>query len=569
MINYKNEISKIISESINGVEILPEYIEIPKYANNGDFAFPCFRLAKELKKSPIAIAEEIKQNIKLDNNLIEKMDVVGGYLNFYTNKENFAKEVLEEVNAKQENYGSSKIGENKNIVIDYSSPNIAKPFHIGHLRSTVIGGALYNIYKFLGYNTIGINHLGDWGTQFGKLIEGYTRWGSEYNIEENPIDELTKIYVRINALCKEDESVLEECRNNFKKLEDGDKYCTEIWNKFRKLSLEEFQRVYDLLGSKFDSWNGEAFYSDKMNEVVDILEKSGKLEESEGARIINLEYAKIDTPCIIGKTNGSTTYATRDLAAIMYRARTYNFDKALYVTSYEQVLHFKQVFEVAKLLGLDEKYTKGLEHVPFGMVQLKTGKMSTREGNIIKLEDLLNESITRAQKIIEEKNSELEDKEDVAKKVGIGAIIFNDLANSRIKDEIFDWDVILNFQGETGPYIQYMYVRTKSVLEKAGYIPEYNEPLVKNLLDKDSMNVINLIYQFEDTLIQVTEKNEPSILSRYLINLAKEYSSFYNNNKIITEDKNVQDARLYLTYAVGNILKTGANLLGIQMPNKM
>lgn len=569
MINYKNEISKIISESINGVEILPEYIEIPKYANNGDFAFPCFRLAKELKKSPIAIAEEIKQNIKLDNNLIEKMDVVGGYLNFYTNKENFAKEVLEEVNAKQENYGSSQIGENKNIVIDYSSPNIAKPFHIGHLRSTVIGGALYNIYKFLGYNTIGINHLGDWGTQFGKLIEGYTRWGSEYNIEENPIDELTKIYVRINALCKEDESVLEECRNNFKKLEDGDKYCTEIWNKFRKLSLEEFQRVYDLLGSKFDSWNGEAFYSDKMNEVVDILEKSGKLEESEGARIINLEYAKIDTPCIIGKTNGSTTYATRDLAAIMYRARTYNFDKALYVTSYEQVLHFKQVFEVAKLLGLDEKYTKGLEHVPFGMVQLKTGKMSTREGNIIKLEDLLNESITRAQKIIEEKNSELEDKEDVAKKVGIGAIIFNDLANSRIKDEIFDWDAILNFQGETGPYIQYMYVRTKSVLEKAGYIPEYNEPLVKNLLDKDSMNVINLIYQFEDTLIQVTEKNEPSILSRYLINLAKEYSSFYNNNKIITEDKNVQDARLYLTYAVGNILKTGANLLGIQMPNKM
>lgn len=569
MINYKNEISKIISESINGVEILPEYIEIPKYANNGDFAFPCFRLAKELKKSPIAIAEEIKQNIKLDNNLIEKMDVVGGYLNFYTNKENFAKEVLEEVNAKQENYGSSKIGENKNIVIDYSSPNIAKPFHIGHLRSTVIGGALYNIYKFLGYNTIGINHLGDWGTQFGKLIEGYKRWGSEYNIEENPIDELTKIYVRINALCKEDESVLEECRNNFKKLEDGDKYCTEIWNKFRKLSLEEFQRVYDLLGSKFDSWNGEAFYSDKMNEVVDKLEKSGKLEESEGARIINLEYAKIDTPCIIGKTNGSTTYATRDLAAIMYRARTYNFDKALYVTSYEQVLHFKQVFEVAKLLGLDEKYTKGLEHVPFGMVQLKTGKMSTREGNIIKLEDLLNESITRAQKIIEEKNSELEDKEDVAKKVGIGAIIFNDLANSRIKDEIFDWDAILNFQGETGPYIQYMYVRTKSVLEKAGYIPEYNEPLVKNLLDKDSMNVINLIYQFEDTLIQVTEKNEPSILSRYLINLAKEYSSFYNNNKIITEDKNVQDARLYLTYAVGNILKTGANLLGIQMPNKM
>ena len=575
MKDFKDIIANKIAEVVNlPKEKIIENIGVPKDASNGDFAFPCFTLAKELKKSPAIIATELQDKIveslhQEENAIIAEVNAVNGFLNFKLNRKEIAKELIQEFDISKENFGTKKQEKPKNIVIDYSSPNIAKPFHIGHLRSTVIGGALYNIYKYLGYNVTGINHLGDYGTQFGKLIEGYKMWKNEYNIEENPIDELTKIYVRINALCKEDKSVLEECRNNFKKLEDGDKYCTEIWNKFRKLSLEEFQRVYDLLGSKFDSWNGEAFYSDKMNEVVDILEKTGKLEESEGARIINLEYAKIDTPCIIGKTNGSTTYATRDLAAIMYRARTYNFDKALYVTSYEQVLHFKQVFEVAKLLGLDEKYTKGLEHVPFGMVQLKTGKMSTREGNIIKLEDLLNESITRAQKIIEEKNSELEDKEDVAKKVGIGAIIFNDLANSRIKDEIFDWDAILNFQGETGPYIQYMYVRTKSVLEKAGYVPKYNESLVKNLLDKDSMNVINLIYQFEDTLIQVTEKNEPSILSRYLINLAKEYSSFYNNNKIITEDKNVQDARLYLTYAVGNILKTGANLLGIQMPNKM
>ena len=279
---------------------------------------------------------------------------------------------------------------------DYSCPNIAKTFHIGHLRSTVIGGALYNIYKYLGYNVTGINHLGDYGTQFGKLIEGYKLWGKEYDIEKDPINELTKIYVRINEACKNDEKVLENCRNNFKKLEDGDPYCVEIWKKFRELSLKEFQKVYDLLGSKFDSWNGEAFYSDKMPEVIDILEKTGKLVESEGAKIIDLEDKGIDTPCIIEKSNGSTTYATRDLAAIMYRARTYDFDKALYVTSYEQTLHFKQIFEVAKLLGLDDKYTNGLEHVPFGMVLLQTGKMSTREGNFVKLEDLLNEAISRA-----------------------------------------------------------------------------------------------------------------------------------------------------------------------------
>ena len=491
------------------------------------------------------------------------------YLNFYTNKETLVKDVLAQIEEKKENYGSDTIGNGKNIVIDYSSPNIAKPFHIGHLRSTVIGGALYQIYRFLGYHTIGVNHLGDYGTQFGKLIEGYKRWGSEYAIEENPIDELTKIYVRINNLCKEDESVLEQCRNNFKKLEDKDPYCTQLWEKFKTLSLKEFQRVYDMLGSKFDSLNGEAFYSDKMAEVIQKLEETGKLVESEGAKIINLEEQGIDTPCIIGKTNGSTTYATRDLAAILYRARNYDFDQNIYITSYEQVLHFKQVFEVAKLLDLDEKYTKGLEHVAFGMVQLKTGKMSTREGNIIKLEDLLNESIDRAKKIIEEKNPNLENKEEVAKKVGIGAVIFNDLSNSRIKDEIFDWDTILNFQGETGPYVQYIYVRTKSVLEKAGYVPSMQEVDTKQLLDKQSVAVIKTLQRFNSVIKQAAEKNEPSMIARYLINLAQSFSSFYNENHIIVEEKKVQDARLYLTSAVGMVLKTGAGLLGIQMPDRM
>ena len=569
MIDFKsiiaNEISKVVS--INQDEI-KKSIEKPKGTENGDYAFPCFRLAKTLKKAPQAIATEIKENIQINENQITKVEVVGGYLNFFVNKELLAKEVLQEM-ANAEEYGKSAIGNGKNIVIDYSAPNIAKPFHIGHLRSTVIGAALYKIYKYLGYNVTGINHLGDYGTQFGKLIEGYKLWGNEYNIEENPIDELTKIYIRINQACKEDEQILENCRNNFKKLEDGDPYCVELWQKFRELSLKEFKKVYDLLGSKFDSWNGEAFYSDKMSEIVEILEKSGKLIESEGAKIVDLEDKGINTPCIIEKSNGSSTYATRDLAAIMYRARTYDFDKALYVTSYEQVLHFKQIFEVAKFLGLDEKYTNVLEHVSFGMVLLPTGKMSTREGTSVKLLDLLNEAISRAKLIIEQKNPELENKDEVAKRVGVGAVIFNDLANNRVKDEIFDWDTILNFQGETGPYIQYTYVRTKSVIEKAGGVPQVSTVDSKLLQDEYSIKLLKLIYDFEDVLVQVTDKNEPSILSRYLIDVAKAYSNFYNENKIINEDKELQDARVYLTYSVGKILSIGAGLLGIEMPERM
>ena len=569
MIDFKKKIAEEISKTVNiEKEEIETYIEKPIDNKNGDYAFPCFRLAKELKKAPPIIANEIKEKIELDTSIIEDVQVVGGYLNFYINKETITKEVLEEI-SKTEKYGKTNIGNGKSIVVDYSSPNIAKPFHIGHLRSTVIGGALYNIYKYLGYNVTGVNHLGDYGTQFGKLIEGYKLWGNEYDIDKDPINELTKIYVRINQACKEDENILNACRDNFKKLEDGDQYCVELWQKFKDLSLKEFQRVYDLLGSKFDSWNGESFYSDKMPEVIEKLEKSGKLVESQGAKIIDLEDEGINTPCIIEKSNGSTTYATRDLAAILYRARTYDFDKVLYLTSYEQALHFKQVFTVAKYLDLDEKYLKGLIHVPFGMVQLPTGKMSTREGNIIKLEELLNEAIERAEKIIEEKNPDLEDKKETAKKVGVGAVIFNDLSNSRVKDEIFEWDKILNFQGETGPYIQYTYVRTKSVLEKAGKLPDVKEIKLDVLNDIYSQTIIKLIYNFQDILVQVTRKEEPSILSRYLIDLAKAFSSFYNENKIIVEDKDIQNARVYLTYAVNQVLKNGVELLGMQMPNKM
>lgn len=576
MLDFK----KIIVDSIAKVvemdsEVLYTFLEVPKDSINGDYAFPCFKLASKLHKAPEVIARDIKEKMVLDSNFIERVDVISGYLNFFINKMTIAKVVINEFRDKDE-YGKSDIGNGKNIVIDYSAPNIAKPFHIGHLRSTVIGGALYKIYKYLGYNTIGINHLGDYGTQFGKMIEGYTLWKDEYDFENNPINQMMDIYVRINNMCKEDATVLEKCRDNFKKLEEKDQYCMKIWEKLKSLSLKEFKKVYELLDCHFDSWNGEAFYSDKMQEVIDILKTNGKLQESNGAKIVDLQDKGIDTPIIIQKSNKSTTYATRDLAAILYRSRTYDFDKALYVTSYEQILHFRQVFETAKLLGLDDKYINGLEHVSFGMVLLPTGKMSTREGTVVKLEDLLNESIDRAKKIIEEKNPDLPNKEEVSKKVGIGAIIFNDLANNRVKDEVFDWDTILNFQGETGPYIQYTYVRTKSIIEKSGFTfedirnsKEFDNISTENLRDKESQDILKLMYNFEDVLIQVTDKNEPSVLSRYLINVAKTYSGFYNNNKVIVEDEKVKKARIFLTYMVNKILEIGGNLLGIQMPEKM
>lgn len=568
MINFKHEIASYIAEAINlDSNQIENFIEVPKDGTNGDYAFPCFKLAKELRKAPPAIATEIKETIQIDNNIVDKVDVVGGYLNFYINKKLLAKETLEEIQ-NAENYGESKIGEGKNVIVEYSSPNIAKDFHIGHLRTTVIGAALYNIYKYLGYNTIGMNHLGDYGTQFGKLIEGYKRWGTEYNIEEKPIEELTKIYVRINDAIKEDESILEACRENFRLLESGDKYCVELWEKIRDVSLIEFQKIYDLLNVKFDSVIGESFYIDKMENIENLLEEAGVLTDSEGAKIVDLEEKGLGV-CMIKKANGSSIYATRDLAAIKYRADTYDFDKCLYVVAYEQALHFKQIFEVAKHLQIPEKSVNGLEHVQYGMTRLATGRMSTRGGNVVTVAELLNEAIQRVEKIIEEKNPELENKKEEATKIGIGAVIFNNLANTIIKDQVFDWEIVLNFQGETGPYIQYTYVRTQSVLEKAEKMPRAEEVNVELLADELSIAVLKQIYNFNDVLIQVTEKNDPSILSRYLIDLAKSFSVFYNENKIICDDKEMQNARIYLTYAVGKVLKQGANLLGIKMPNKM
>lgn len=569
MIDFKKEISKIISKNVNlDEEIIYKSIETPKDTNNGDYAFPCFILAKELKKAPKMISDELKDQIEL-NECIEKIESVNGYLNFYLNKQLLIKEVFKEFELKKEDYGKSDIGKGKTVLVEYSSPNIAKPFHIGHMRTTLIGHALYNIYKFLGYNTIGINHLGDYGTQFGKLIEAYKLWGSEYDLNDKPIDKLVDMYVRINALCEEDEEVLERCRNNFKLLEEKDEYCTNLWKKFSDLSLDEFNKTYDELNIKFDEIKGEASYVGTMSEIIEKLEKNNKLTTSEGAKIVDLEDVGIKTPCIIQKSNGSSIYATRDLAAILYRAKTYDFDKCLYVTGYEQDLHFKQVFAVSKYLGLDPKYTDGLEHISYGMYRLKEGKMSTRKGNFIKVEDVLSESIQKASEIIREKNPELEDLESTAKKVGIGAVIFSDLYNSRIKDEVFDIDEMLNFQGETCPYIQYMYVRINSILHKTD----------KNILLKDinysklggdqAYNIVKLIYNFEDTIKEAADKNEPYILSRYLIDLAKAYSVYYSNNKILSDNNEEQSSRLYLINIIGTVLKTGCEILGIEMPNKM
>ena len=569
MINFKEKIAKEIASVTNLDEKeLATYIEIPPNSDLGDFAFPCFKLAKSLRKAPPVIANEIKENIKIDEKIIEKIEIVGGYLNIYINKETLIENVLKEVADKKEKYGSSDIGQNKNVVIDYSAPNIAKPFHIGHLRSTVIGGALYKIYNFLGYNSVGINYLGDWGLQFGKVMAGYDMWKDEYDFSKSEIQAILKIYVRFCQEEKENPELTEKAREYFKRLEDGAEKEVKTWKWIRKISLENYQKTYNLLNSKFDSYNGESYYNDKMEPIVEELRNKGLLKESEGAQVVDL--AEYDMPpCIIITSAGTTIYATRDLASLKDRINTYNFDKAIYVVGNEQRLHFKQVFKVLELMGYPE-YAAKCEHVPFGLVVDKTGeKIGSRKGNSVFLEDILKKAIQKVEKIIDEKNPNLENKEEVARKVGVGAIIFNDLSNSRIKDEIFDWDMLLNFQGETGPYIQYIYVRTRSLIEKAGYIPQIENINFSVLKEKEAIETVKLLYNFNEVVQNAADKNEPSVVARYLIDVAQNFSTFYNEHKIITEDKALQDARLALTYCVGTVLKTGVTLLGMEMPDKM
>ena len=569
MISFKNEIAKSISKITNIEEKeLESYIEIPPNNDLGDYAFPCFKLAKTLRKAPNVIAQEIKEQIDADETIIERIEIIGGYLNIYINKEKLVQTVLTEISEKKEMYGSSNIGQGKNVVIDYSAPNIAKPFHIGHLRSTVIGGALYKIYNFLGYNSVGINYLGDWGLQFGKVMAGYDMWKDEYDFTKDEIQSILKIYVRFTQEEKENPKLTEKAREYFKKLEDGNKKQVETWKWIRKISLENYQKTYKLLNAKFDSYNGESYYNDKMDAVVEELKEKGLLKESEGAQVVDLSEYDMP-PCIIITSAGTTIYATRDLASLKDRINKYDFEKAIYVVGNEQRLHFKQVFKVLELMGY-QKYASRCEHVPFGLVVDKNGeKIGSRKGNSVFLEDILKEAIQKVEKIIEEKNPNIENKEEVARKVGVGAIIFNDLSNSRIKDEIFDWDMLLNFQGETGPYIQYIYVRTRSLLEKAGYEPKIDDVDFSVLQEKEAIDTIKLLYRFNEIVESATQKNEPSIVARYLIDVAQSFSTFYNEHKIITEDKTIQNARLYLSSCVGTVLKTGVELLGMEMPEKM
>ena len=574
--DFKTIIAENIASIVNiDLNELSDFVEVPKEKSNGDFSFPCFKLAKNLKKAPQMIAEELKTSLESKTDFMElfdKVDVVNGFLNFYVSKVHLVREATEKFAKQDKNYGKAENNNGKKIIIEYSSPNIAKPFHIGHLKTTIIGHSLYNIYKYLGYETFGLNHLGDYGTQFAKLIEGYKRWGSEYDFSTEPIEKLADIYKRINQLCTDDEDVLEICRDNFKKLEDGDKEFVELWAKFKELSLVEFEKIYDELNIKFDEYDGEAFYSDKIPEVLEILEKSGALVESEGAKIIDLTDQGIDSPIMVQKSNGSSIYATRDLATILYRTRKYDYDKNIYVVGNEQGLYFRQLFAASKYLGIEQKYIDGLEHVGYGIIMLPEGKMSTRKGNFIKAQDIIDETVNKVKSIMKEKNTELseEEVEKIAKQVGIGAIVFDYLHDNRNKTQIFDINQATNFNGETGPYIQYTAVRTKSVINKAGgVVPEFKNINLEKLTDDLSIDVLKLISNFKDILNSVKEKSEPSILSRYLIDLAESYSSFYNSNKIINDDKELQDARIYLTHMVNVTLTNGLELLGIEVPDEM
>ena len=570
MINYKNEISKLISNSINiAYDKIIGFIEIPNNSSLGDYAFPCFRLARELKMSPQKIAEQILENMKYDKELIDNVEIVGGYLNFFINKGTLVRETIKDFDKKRENYGSSNIGNGKNIVIDYSSPNIAKPFHIGHLRSTVIGGSLYKIYKFLGYNSVGFNFLGDWGVQFGKVMAGISLWKDEYEfIEGKEIDTILQIYVRFSKEEKENPEMTNLAKSWLRKLEEHDEETYKIWEWIRKISLENFKKTYKLLNSSFDVYHGEAYYNDKMQGIIEELKNKNLLVESEGAQVVNLDEYDMP-PCIIITSAGTSIYATRDLASLEDRAKTYDFEKAIYVVGSEQQLHFKQIFKVFELMGY-EKYAKNCIHVPFGLVVDKNGKkIGSRTGNSVILEDIIYEAIDKVKNIILEKNPSIENIDETARKIGVGAIIFNDLNNSRVKDEIFDWDMMLNFNGETGPYIQYMYVRTKSILAKAGYVPNISDINTNKLLDEDSINIIKNIYLFNDIIVEAANKNEPSIISRYVLDIAKNYSVFYNNNRILSDDNDTTSARLYLTYMVNIVIENATKLLGMEMPEKM
>ena len=562
--DYKKIVAERIKEHLElELEAIEGLIEIPPKPEMGDFAFPCFQLAKTLRKAPNMISAELKD--KINNEGFERVEALGPYLNFFMDKGAFVKSALEKVLSEGENYGSSVIGTGKNVTIDFSSPNIAKPFHVGHLFSTAIGNSLYKMFKSQGYNPIGINHLGDWGTQFGKLISAYKRWADEDALEKEPIKEFLRIYVKFHDEAEKDTALEDEGRMYFKRLEDGSPEEVALWEKFKNQSLKEFEKVYETLGVKFDSYAGESFYNDKMDTVVKELEDKNLLVESNGAKVVMLEEENMP-PCIILKGDGATIYATRDLAAAFYRKKTYDFHKSIYVVGSPQALHFKQVFKTIEKMGYD--WAKDCEHVGFGLVKFADRKLSTRKGEVIFLEELLNESVAKTIEVINEKNPELDNKEEVAKKVGIGAVVFTYLKNRREKDIVFNWEEMLNFEGETGPYIQYTYARGKSILRRAGEVD--GEINYSALTSSEEFELVKTLGNFNEAILSAIDKLEPSTLTRYIIDVAKAFNKFYNAHNIMaTEDVAVKNARLKMVEATCQVIKNGLSLIGLEVVEKM
>ena len=570
MISYREKIADILAPQIEGLEKdeIMSMIETPADIKMGDYAFPCFKLAKLLRKAPPMIAKSIAEAIG-DDPMFEKVESVNAYVNMFVSKEDFAREVVSEAVEKGDDYGRSSIGGGKKVIVEYSSPNIAKPFHIGHIRSTVIGNSIYKIYDFLGYDTMRINHLGDYGTQFGKMICAYRRWGNKEDVIKEPIKSLLSYYTKFHVEAEKDPALEDEARAIFAKLEKGEPEEVELWQWFRDESLKEFNRVYDMLGITFDSYNGESFYSDKMPRFVQELKDKGLLVEDAGAQIVKLDEYDLP-PALITKSDGSTLYITRDIAAAVYRKETYDFYKNIYVVASQQNLHFQQWIKVIELLGYD--WAKDCVHVPFGLVSMEEGTMSTRQGRVIFLEDVLNRAVEQTRQIIKEKNVNTENIDETAKEVGIGAVVFNELSNYRIKDYVFSWDKVLNFEGETGPYVQYTHARACSILRNAGDDAVAKAKAgfdAKYITSESAHRLMSLIYELPEVIVEAGEKYEPSIVTRHIVDISQAFNKFYHDEHILVDNEDEKIAKIALVLAAKTAIKNGLGLLGMKAPEKM
>ena len=574
MVNFKEEIAKLIAAEVTDLELseIQGMIEVPQDSKMGDYAFPCFKLAKVMRKAPPLIAKNIAEKIA-DNEIFEKVEQVNAYVNMFISKEEFVKDVVEDVLEKGDGFGRSDIGGGKTVIVEYSSPNIAKPFHIGHIRSTVIGNSIYKIYDALGYNVIRINHLGDYGTQFGKMICAYRHWGNKEDVINEPIKTLLGYYTKFHEEVETHPELDDEAREIFTKLEHGEPEEVELWQWFRDESLKEFSRVYKMLGIEFDSYNGESFYSDKMPRFVKELEEKGLLEESRGAHIVDLEKYGLGV-ALITKSDGSTLYITRDIAAAVYRKETYDFYKNIYVVASQQNLHFQQWIQILELMGYE--WARDCVHVPFGLVSLEDGTMSTRHGRVVFLEDVLNRAVEQTREIIREKGVNTDNIDETARQVGIGAVIFNELSNNRIKDYVFSWGKVLDFNGETGPYVQYTYARCASVLRNAG------EEAVKKAMEKglagvdakyltgeSSFALAKLLYRLPQVVAEAGEKFEPSIVTRHIVDIAQSFNRFYHDEHILVDNEEEKAAKLALVIAAKTAIKNGLALLGMEAPERM